>query len=124
MQALPIGVRVSTWEKFQVLYSANISRGGVFVRCSKPPAVGAAVLMRFGLPDGQTIEIKGEVVHVRTAETALARNRSAGMGVRFIHWTEEERAAVAGLAERAAKLGYGSEAVDVDELSDSDDPFD
>lgn len=122
-QVLPLGVRVPTWEKFQVLYTSNISRGGVFVRSLSPAPVGTSVVMRFGLPDGRILEIEGEVVHVRPAEDAARRGRKSGMGIRFVALTDEQRSVLAELAERAANLGYGSEAIEIDELSNSDDPF-
>ena len=122
-QVLPIGVRVATWEKFQVLYTSNISRGGVFVRSLSPAPIGTRVVMRFGLPDGGMVEIEGEVVHVRAAEGARPGKRKSGMGIRFVALTDEQQSVLAELAERAAKLGYGSEAIEIDDLSDSDDPF-
>lgn len=122
-QVLPIAVRVPTWEKFRALYTSNISRGGVFVRCLSPAPVGTVVVLRFGLPDRRIIEIEGEVVHVRPADSTSGRGRRPGMGVRFVRWTEEQRRALAALADRAASLGYGSEPIEIDLLSDSDDPF-
>src|SRR5205823_684229 len=90
-QMLPVGVRLSTWEKFEILYTGNISRGGIFIRCARPAEVGSPVSVRLGLPDGRVIELAGEVAHSRSPEEAARTGRRAGMGVRFTSWTHAQR---------------------------------
>jgi uncharacterized protein (TIGR02266 family) len=122
-QVLPVGVRVSTWEKFEILYTGNISRGGVFIRSARPAPVGSAVSVRLGLPDGQVIELDGEVAHCRSPEDAARTGRRPGVGVRFTSWTPGQREELAKLAMRAATLGQPTDSFDVLQLRDADDPL-
>lgn len=76
---LPVRLRIPTWERFEVLYTRDISAGGMFLRCAKPLAVGAQILLQLLTPNGETVEIKAQVAHVRLE----GEGRASGMGLRF-----------------------------------------
>lgn len=95
--AMPVRVKVDSWDDYVVLYTNDLSRGGLFVRTVDPPPVGSGLKVRLGLPDGGVVEMSGEVVHVVAPGHP---QRPAGVGVRFVDWTDEQRQQMATLAER------------------------
>ena len=70
-------------------YVANLSRGGVFLRCTETLPLGTEVNLRFSilLDDIETIQGKGVVVH-------QSQGGVAGLGIRFAELTAESRALV------------------------------
>ena len=70
-------------------YVSNLSRGGVFLRCSETLPLGTEVALRFSilLDDIETIEGKGVVVHQGFAGVA-------GLGIRFLELTPASRALI------------------------------
>ena len=102
---LPVGVKLESWDQYAVVYTKNLSRGGLFIRMSSPPPVGTALSVRLGLPDGNVVEIEGEVAHVVAPERALEEGRQPGCGVRFVGFDEEQQRLFAALFARV-KTGW------------------
>lgn len=67
-------------------YVADISPGGIFLRCEGSLPVGTQVNLRFTvlLDDIETVEGVGEVVNHRQGDTR-------GLGIRFIQLTDQSR---------------------------------
>ena len=67
-------------------YVANLSKGGIFLRCDAALPVGTRVKLKFTvlLQDIESIEGVGEVVHHRS-------DGVPGLGIRFIQLTERSR---------------------------------
>jgi type IV pilus assembly protein PilZ len=90
-------------------YTKNISKGGTFIRTTKPLDVGTEFVFVLSFPgrDSQ-LRLRGKVVWT-TPEAAAdeAQNRPPGMGIRFVFENDQERAAVHDFVERlmAAELG-------------------
>lgn len=74
--------------EFQRKYAAYISKNGVFVPATAPPAVGASVAIEIALTDG-SVGVRGEAVVVRhgkvrdTAGMTLRLNRLAPDSFQF-----------------------------------------
>lgn len=78
-----LDVELGDYSELSRELAANISRGGLFVRTSRPPPLRARVRLRLKLPDGQLAETSAEVVHVISSSEAEARGCSPGAGVAF-----------------------------------------
>lgn len=80
-----VDIDVPDWQKVQTLTTDNISRGGLFVRTeTKEIDIGSTVRVSLKLPDGMSVEVDGEVVHViKAQENAEGHKTAAGFGVRF-----------------------------------------
>jgi type IV pilus assembly protein PilZ len=64
----PIELKIAyqRMNSFFVDYTRNVSKGGMFVRTSRPPPVGTRFLFRLELPGhAQPLQLTGEVVHAR-----------------------------------------------------------
>jgi len=106
--AMPVRVKIAPWDEFAVLDTGNISRGGLFIRMSDPPPVGTPARVRLGLPNGELLELDAEVVHVVAPERAATVGMRAGVGIRFVNWTADERTMVVGLMRKARKQTQAS----------------
>src|ERR1700760_647657 len=75
-------------------YTKNISKGGTFIRTSKPLDVGTEFVFVLSVPShNKQLELKGEVVWVVTEEKATP-DSPAGMGIKFRYADDSERNAV------------------------------
>jgi len=69
-------------KEFQSDYTKNISRGGLFVMTTSPPAMGTKVAINLHLPAlAEPINIIGEVVHTQTSGED---GEAPGVGLKFI----------------------------------------
>lgn len=78
-----VSLKCPDWRFVGKVAAANASRGGLFLLTTRPPVVGTPVELTVQLPDGQTLPLRGKVVHVVTPEMAAAQGRSAGIGVKI-----------------------------------------
>lgn len=83
-------------------YTRNISRGGTFIRTTRPLAVGTEFMFVLALPDGahadgttetRQLQLKGVVKWV-VPEAAATEEKPAGMGIQFVFDDEAQRLAV------------------------------
>lgn len=65
---------------FLVAYTANLSKGGVFIETDHPLPIGKEVLLRFNVPGEGVIEVHGVVAWV---QAWAADGKPQGMGIRF-----------------------------------------
>jgi type IV pilus assembly protein PilZ len=88
-------------------YAKNISKGGTFIRTSKPLDVGTEFLFVLSIP-GQPdqLQLHGEVMWTVTDGEATEKH-PAGMGIRFRFVNDEERNELEGFVEKlmSEKLG-------------------
>jgi uncharacterized protein (TIGR02266 family) len=80
--ALALEVEFRNAGAFLVAYSANLSKGGMFVEMEEPLPVGTEIAMRFAVPGEPAIDVIGVVTWVQAWKTEL---QPRGMGVRFDH---------------------------------------
>jgi hypothetical protein len=59
----------------------NVSRAGVFIRALELPSEGAAVALQFRTPDGDLVDLRGEVCW--THPGAVDADGTPGFGVRL-----------------------------------------
>jgi uncharacterized protein (TIGR02266 family) len=79
---IPFSVEVEyrTASSFLVAYSANLSKGGIFLETSAPLAIGTELALKFTVPSFGTVEVRGLVCWVRPTPQD---GKPAGMGVEF-----------------------------------------
>lgn len=105
---LPVRLRIPTWERFEVLYTRDISAGGMFLRCAKPLAIGSNILLQLLTPSGETVEINAQVAHVR----AEGEGRASGMGLRFEEVSDTVKTQLSRLlGKKAAATEFSLEAM-------------
>jgi type IV pilus assembly protein PilZ len=98
-------------------YTKNISKGGTFIRTSKPLAVGTEFVFVLTLPEpsldgaGIKLELTGQVKWVVTAEEATAESPQ-GMGIQFLYKTETERERVASFVADLMRTALGPHLAD------------
>jgi hypothetical protein len=85
-----VPVSFKTKESRTTGITSNLSRGGLFVRTIRPPAVGSIVQVRLRPRNrAATIVLRGKVVHTRAAPIVLAHSPPAGFAVRVLEAAEE-----------------------------------
>ena len=121
--SLKIRYKSATLEDFIERYSTDISRGGVFIKASKPLPVGTLLKFEFMLQDQSTlIHGVGRVVWRREEAEADAQN-PPGMGIKFIKMDPESRSVVRRIAEERVEPGvfeHGKEGVQPPSLAGPD----
>lgn len=84
-------------------YTKNISRGGTFIQTRKPLPVGTEFLFLLFVPTlERPLEIRGRVKWiVEPAQDGVGADGSpAGMGIRFVYASDDERKQIERLVER------------------------
>ncbi len=86
-------------------YTKNICKGGTFIRTRKPLDVGTVFVFQLTVPKfKEPIAIRGEVKWIKRegqpSPPGVAEDHEAGMGIRFIYDTPQERAALEGAVEK------------------------
>ena len=95
-QRAPIELRVEykRLNTFFYDYTKNISKGGTFIKTTKPLEVGTEFVFVLALPDAEggtkQLELTGEVKWVVTATDGTDEN-PAGMGIQFVFQDDSER---------------------------------
>jgi hypothetical protein len=84
-------VRFSSWSAFRLLYTVNISRGGMTVGLSEAVEVGATLDVRLVLPGDRSFLLKAVVRHCGRAPGSDDDYRA---GVQFIDLDEPQRAEI------------------------------
>ncbi|HKQ68221.1 MAG TPA: response regulator [Polyangiaceae bacterium] len=83
-------VRYSTLDQLVVAYSADLSKGGMFLASDQPLPVNSTIRLQLELPDGggeRTILCR--IVYIRDQATAERTGKTPGMGVQFLDLDEE-----------------------------------
>ena len=102
----PIELKVA-YEKLNTFfadYTKNISRGGTFIKTSKPLDIGTQFMFRLQVPGlEEPLSLRGEVrwMH-REGEVppeGIPEDHAPGMGIRFLFRDDDERQRVADVVE-------------------------
>ena len=89
-----IAVEYFLLDKFISDYTRNISRGGAFVRSEKLLEVGTELSFKLSMPGlDEPLSVKGRVAWARSVEQAAPSGKEPGMGIQFVHDSEEDRQA-------------------------------
>jgi type IV pilus assembly protein PilZ len=105
--AITLRVDYKRMNTFFADYAKNISKGGTFIRTTKPLDVGTGFVFVLSIPEqAEHLELHGEVMWT-VSEAESSDERPAGMGIRFRFVDETERRALETFVETlmAEELG-------------------
>jgi type IV pilus assembly protein PilZ len=98
--AITLRVDYKRLNTFFADYTKNISKGGTFIRTSKPLEIGTEFVFVLSFPSAEgQLKLRGEVMWIVPDEEASEEN-PAGMGIRFLFENGEERQTVHAFVER------------------------
>jgi hypothetical protein len=81
--ALEVTVEVAGEKRLVTLVSKDIGTGGMFLRTNEPPALWKKVRLILNSPDGNILEVGGEVVRSVSIEKSKLSGHPPGMAVAF-----------------------------------------
>ena len=91
-------VRFSSWDVFKLLWTVNISRGGMNLEVvGDQPEIGSNLMVRIYPPEGDSIELAGIVKHVSSGTRRAIANKlmqKFQVGVQFVNLDEDRKRAV------------------------------
>jgi type IV pilus assembly protein PilZ len=108
--AITLRVDYKRMNTFFADYAKNISKGGTFIRTSKPLDVGTEFVFVLSIPDQtEQLQLHGQVMWT-VDESQAGDEHPAGMGIRFKFSDDGERQALEAFVEKlmAEKLGAGT----------------
>jgi type IV pilus assembly protein PilZ len=106
----PITLRVDykRLNTFFADYTKNISKGGTFIKTTKPLDVGTEFVFVLALPDSGQLELTGEVKWVVDAAHGTEEN-PAGMGIQFVFQDDSERRKVEDFVAKLMSEALGAQ---------------
>jgi type IV pilus assembly protein PilZ len=106
----PIRLRID-YERMNAFfadYTKNISRGGTFIKTSRPLDIGTRFVFALSVPAlAEPVQLDGEVTWVLPPEAAAQQNDEPGMGIRFIFKDDAERLRFEALVEKLMEESLG-----------------
>ena len=96
------------------VWMRDISKGGLFIETTEPPALRTPVSVTIQTPDGQ-LELRAEVVHVRQPEDT----HRSGVGIQFVDLDADKRSAIENYVEGLAARLSGDIEATVTRLSEA-----
>lgn len=85
-------------------YTKNISRGGTFIKTSRPLPIGTEFLFKLFVPGrGEPLTIHGEVQRIIDASA----DEEAGMAIRFVYREGDPQAEIARVVEGMMTESFG-----------------
>jgi quinolinate synthase len=105
----PIELRVEykRLNSFFADYTKNISKGGTFIRTSRPLDIGTEFVFRLVVPKlSEDLSLRGRVQWVVRPEDAQG-SREPGMGIGFVYDTEADRERIATVVEKLMTEALG-----------------
>jgi len=100
-QPIELKVEYKRLNSFFADYTKNISRGGTFIRTTRPLPVGTEFLFKLYVPNLEApLSIHGEVQRVVTEEEATAPDTEPGMAIRFVYREGDDQATIARSVEK------------------------
>ena len=106
--AITLKVDYKRLNTFFADYTKNISKGGTFIRTSKPLAIGTEFVFVLTVPEPKPVhlELTGEVKWVVT-EADAAPDEPAGMGIQFVFKDEGEQDRVSSFVTDLMRASLG-----------------
>jgi type IV pilus assembly protein PilZ len=106
--AVQLRVDYKRMNTFFADYAKNISKGGTFIRTSKPLDVGTEFVFVLSIPEQvDHLQLSGEVIWI-VDETQASEDRPAGMGIRFRFSDDAERRELERFVEQLMSEKLGS----------------
>lgn len=87
-------------------YTRNISRGGTFIRTTRPLEIGTEFTFVLSLPETVELQLEGVVKWVVPEADATA-DKPAGMGIQFVFADDGQRRAVEDVVEKMMNDSLG-----------------
>jgi len=109
----PLRLRVDyeRMNSFFADYTKNISKGGTFIKTSRPLEIGARCQFSFTLPAlSDPLVLEGEVTWILPVEAAAARGEDPGMGICFIFANSAAQSEFEALVQRMMEDSLGPDA--------------
>jgi type IV pilus assembly protein PilZ len=107
--AITLKVDYKRLNTFFADYTKNISKGGTFIRTTKPLEVGTEFLFVLSLPTlNEQVQLNGEVKWV-VSEAASSPDDPPGMGIKFKFDTDADRTKVDDFVGRLMENALGTE---------------
>jgi type IV pilus assembly protein PilZ len=92
-------------------YTKNISKGGTFIKSTRPLPVGTSFVFSLTVPAlSEPVNLTGEVTWLISAEEAERRGQDPGMGIRFRFEDEKARRTLEELVARMMDESLGPDA--------------
>lgn len=111
--ATSIAVDYSSGDNFLFSYLSNISEMGIFIRTDDPLPVGTELKLRFGevsMNGSGPLQLTGVVTWINPVR-APGGSPNAGMGVKFLELSPQQREAVVHLVRTVAYLQRDSHSI-------------
>ncbi len=107
--AITLKVDYKRLNTFFADYTKNISKGGTFIRTSKPLDIGTEFTFVLSLPtQNEQLTLRGQVVWVTSeAEANEKAGKPPGMGIRFLFKNDSERDTIHDFVERLMAEALG-----------------
>ena len=106
--AITLRVDYKRLNTFFADYTKNISKGGTFIRTSKPLDVGTQFMFVLSFPSQEEqLKLRGEVMWVTSEENAT-EGSPVGMGIRFLFSNDAERTKVDEFVEELMSEALGA----------------
>jgi type IV pilus assembly protein PilZ len=106
--AIELKVEYKRLNTFFADYTKNISKGGTFIKTKKPLEVGTEFVFKLQVPSLEApLQLRGQVKWV-VPDGSSDPDQAAGMGIRFVYASDEERGRIEETVERlmVESLGY------------------
>jgi type IV pilus assembly protein PilZ len=109
-ERVPITLRVdySRMNSFFADYTKNISKGGTFIRTTKPLDVDTSFVFVLNLPEGKKLELSA-VVKWNVTESEATADIPPGMGIQFVFSDDAQRMELESYVSRLMRDALGPE---------------
>lgn len=98
-QSIELKVEYKRLNSFFADYTRNISRGGTFIRTTKPLKIGTEFVFKLVVPKlAEPLALRGKVQWIVNEQQATPE-QEAGMGIGFVFQNEAERQKIEAIVE-------------------------
>ena len=111
-------ISLSSHDNFYAGFVENISFGGLFVAAHDPKPIGSRFRVHVTLPDGSADFVAPCEVRWHRLEQKGNPNAVAGMGLRFLSLTDEQKEAINGFMKRRETIFYVDEFDEIEDESE------
>ena len=108
--AIELRVEYRRLNTFFADYTKNISKGGTFIKTTRPLEIASRCQFSLSLPAlSEPLQLEGEVAWLLSPEQAEESGAEPGMGVRFVFADEVARREFERLVEKMMEESFGAE---------------
>jgi type IV pilus assembly protein PilZ len=108
-QPIELKVEYERLNTFFADYTKNISRGGTFIKTTRPLAIGTEFVFRLLIPTMERpLAIHGEVARIVDAAQSQSSGSEAGMAIRFVYRTGDSQSEISAVVESLMTESLGT----------------